>query len=97
MRPRILKKSSEMKRTSSILVLFLSIFAIHSASAQTFTCGQTMVETEMGTTKEEVLDKCGPPTEQGADRWYYKNQPGQVTVVLTFEAGTLQQIDQIPE
>lgn len=86
-----------MKRMRLMVVLAVSIFAIHGASAQTFTCGETMVETDVGTTKEAVLDKCGPPTEQGEDRWYYKNQPGQVTVVLTFEAGTLQQIDQIPE
>jgi hypothetical protein len=56
-----------------------------------------MVESGVGTTKEEVLATCGPPTEKGENRWYYKNQPGQITVVLTFETGTLQQIEQIPE
>jgi hypothetical protein len=86
-----------MRGTSLILVLSLSIFAIHGANAQPFVCGQSMVETDVGTTKEEVLEKCGPPTVKGEDRWYYKNQPGQVTVVLTFETGKLQQIERIPE
>ena len=86
-----------MKRTTLLLVLSLSVFAIHVAHAQPFMCGQSMVETGMGTTKEEVLDKCGPPTVQTEDRWYYKNQPGQVTVVLTFQIGKLEQIEQIPE
>ncbi len=51
----------------------------------------------MGTTKEEVLEKCGPPTDKDMDRWYYRNQPGQITVVLTFETGKLEQIEQISE
>lgn len=86
-----------MKRMRLILVLSLSVFAIHVAHAQSFMCGQGMVETGMGTTREEVLDKCGPPTAKDEDRWYYKNQPGQVTVVLTFETGKLEQIEHIPE
>jgi hypothetical protein len=86
-----------MKQKSLILLLALSIFAIHAAHAQPFMCGQGMVETGVGTTKEEVLETCGPPSVRGEDRWYYKNQPGQVTVVLTFETGKLQQIERIPE
>jgi len=86
-----------MRVTSLVLALSLSLFAIHVANAQPFMCGQGMVESGVGTTKEEVLAMCGPPTEKGEDRWYYKNQPGQITVVLTFETGKLQQIEQIPE
>jgi hypothetical protein len=81
-----------------ILGLSLALAATHAANAQgPFMCGQGMVESGVGTTKEEVLATCGPPTEKGENRWYYKNQPGQITVVLTFETGTLQQIEQIPE
>jgi len=86
-----------MKQTSLILALSLCVFAIHPVHAQEFVCGQSIVETDVGTTKDEVLAKCGPPTEQGEDRWIYKNQPGQVTVVLTFETGKLQNIETIPE
>ena len=32
-----------------------------------------------------------------ADRGHRRNQPGQVTVVLTFETGKLEQIEFIPE
>jgi hypothetical protein len=56
-----------------------------------------MVETGVGTTKEEVLEKCGPPSVKTADRWYYKNQPGQVTIVLVFQIGELEQIETISE
>lgn len=86
-----------MKQTHLILVLALSLFAVNVVQAQPFMCGQGMVETGVGTTKEQVLDTCGPPSVKGEDRWYYKNQPGQVTVVLTFETGLLQQIERIPE
>ncbi len=86
-----------MQRMRLILALLLSIIAVPGAYAQEFVCGQGIVETDVGTTKEEVLAKCGPPSEKGEDRWYYKNQPGQVTIVLTFETGKLQQIETIPE
>ena len=80
-----------MRATRLILGLSLALAATHAANAQgPFMCG-------VGTTREEVLEKCGPPTEKDEDRWYYKNQPGQVTVVLTFETGKLEQIEQIPE
>jgi hypothetical protein len=87
-----------MKRASVILVLSLSVFAMQGVHAQPpFVCGQSMVETGVGTTREEVLEKCGPPSAKDSDRWYYRNQPGQVTVVLTFQIGTLEQIERIPE
>jgi hypothetical protein len=82
--------------------VFLSAFALlilvnYGAQAQTFACGQSMVETGVGTTKGEVEATCGPPTKKTENRWFYENQPGQVTVVLTFENGTLQQIEQMPQ
>lgn len=86
-----------MRLASLTLSTSLLVFAYQGANAQTFSCGQSMVETGVGTTKEEVLATCGPPSEKTGDRWYYKDQPGQVTVVLTFENGTLQQIQQIPQ
>ncbi len=86
-----------MKQSSLVLAIVISAFSIGAANAQVWNCGQSMVETGMGTTREEVLDKCGPPTTTDSDRWYYKNQPGQVTVVLIFETGKLEQIEFIPE
>ena len=86
-----------MKGASLILSLSLAMFAMQDVHAQTFVCGQTMVETGEGTTKEEVLEKCGPPSVKTADRWYYKNQPGQVTIVLVFQIGELEQIETISE
>jgi len=87
-----------MKRASAILVLSLSMFAMQGVHAgDFFVCGQTMVSTGEGTTREEVLEKCGPPSAKDSDRWYYKNQPGQVTIVLVFETGKLEQIETIEE
>ena len=86
-----------MKRPYSLLATLLLISSAHVAQAQSFACGQHIVETGMGTTKEEVLDKCGPPTVMEGDRWYYKHQPGQVTVILTFETGKLNLIQEVPE
>ncbi len=87
-----------MKPSRLVLVIILSLFAFHAATAQdTFVCGQTLVETGLSTTKEEVQEKCGPPSVKTSDRWYYKDQPGQVTVVLTFENGMRQQIENIPQ
>ena len=86
-----------MKPLSMTLAFLITLLGAGAADAQVWNCGQTMVETGVGTTKEEVRDKCGPPTSMDADRWYYKNQPGQVTVVLTFETGKLEQIEFIPE
>ena len=87
-----------MKRLSSLAAGTLLVIAAQSARADDpFVCGDTMVESGVGTTKEEVLEKCGPPSVQEPDRWYYKNQPGQVTVVLVWEIGTLEQIQTIPE
>ena len=90
-------EANEVKQWKLILAAVVSAVSLTAANAQVWNCGQTMVETGVGTTKEEVLDKCGPPTTKDADRWYYKNQPGQVTVVLTFETGKLEQIEFIPE
>ena len=87
-----------MKRLSSLSAGAVLVFAADMIAADpAFICGESMVETGEGTTKEEVLMKCGPPTVKGEDQWYYKNQPGQITVVLTFETGKLEQIQQIPE
>lgn len=85
-----------MKHSTLVLLLSLSVFG-YDAHAQTFSCGQSMVQTGEGTTKEEVQATCGPPSVNAGDQWYYKDQPGQVTVVLTFENGTLQQIEQIQQ
>ena len=85
-----------MKRWEIVLAALVSLFAAN-ANAQVWECGESMVESGVGTTKEEVREKCGPPTTEDADRWYYANQPGQVTVVLTFETGKLTQIQQVPE
>lgn len=74
--------------------LSLLVFVVYGAHAQTFSCGQSIVQTGEGTTKEEVEATCGPPSVNDWDRWYYKDQSGQVTVVLVFENGTLQQIQQ---
>lgn len=86
-----------MRRFKLIPAILVAMLAAGTASAQIWECGESMVETGVGTTKEEVLEKCGPPTSKDSDRWYYRNQPGQVTVVLTFETGKLMQIERIPE
>ena len=87
-----------MKCASVILVLFLSMFAVQGVYAsEQFVCGQSIVETGVGTTREEVLEKCGPPSAKDSDRWYYRNQPGQVTIVLVFQIGTLEQIETLQE
>ena len=86
-----------MNRTGLALGLALAYFIAHDAFADPFPCGSSAVETGMGTTKQEVLDKCGPPSEKDTDHWYYKHQTGQVTVVLTFENDQLQGIERIPE
>ena len=86
-----------MRVTNLVLAFSLSMFTGTLVHAQPFVCGDAMIETDVGTTKEEVLAKCGPPSEQTEDRWYYKDQPGQVTVVLTFENDELQQIESIPQ
>lgn len=86
-----------MKSLMRLSTFLVSIFVAHGALAQTFACGDSMVQTGVGTTKEEVESTCGPPTTKTQDRWYYENQPGQVTVVLTFENGFLQQIENVPQ
>lgn len=87
-----------MKRLSSLAAGALLVVAAQTARADDpFVCGGSMVESGVGTTREEVLEKCGPPSAKDPDRWYYKNQPGQVTVVLVFQIGTLEQIYTIPE
>ena len=86
-----------MKRWTWILAVLITMLGFGTANAQIWNCGQHMVETGVGTTKEEVRDKCGSPTVDEGDRWYYKNQPGQVTVVLVFETGRLMQIERVPE
>ena len=86
-----------MKRSLLMLVLPFLILVTGSASAQMFSCGENMVETGVGTTKEEVLQTCGPPTTKGENRWYYENQPGQVTVILYFVNDELQQIEHQPQ
>ena len=87
-----------MKRLSSLAVGALLLATAQTALADDpFVCGQTMVESGVGTTREEVEEKCGPPSAKDPDRWYYKNQPGGVTVVLVFQIGTLEQIYTIQE
>ena len=87
-----------MKRLSSFAAGALLVVTAQMARADDpFVCGESMVESGVGTTQEEVLAKCGPPTVKEMDRWYYKNQPGQVTVVLVWQTGTLEQIETVPE
>ena len=86
-----------MKRLSSLAAGTLLVVAAQSAQADdSWVCGQHVIETGTGTTREEVLDKCGPPSAKDPDRWYYKNQTGGVTVVLVFQIGTLEQIYTVP-
>lgn len=86
-----------MRRSIQFFVISLLLLFFQATHAQTFNCGQTIIETGVGTTKEEVLSKCGPPSVQEGDHWYYKDQPGQVTVVLVFENDKLEQIQQISQ
>lgn len=86
-----------MKSLMLLPAFLVSMIVAHIALAQTFVCGDSMVQTGVGTTKEEVESTCGPPTTKTQDRWYYANQPGQITVVLTFENGFLQQIENVPQ
>lgn len=86
-----------MKRSFLVLLFSFSLFVAFGAHAQTFVCGQSMVQTGEGTTKEQVRETCGPPSVDEGDRWYYKNQPGQVTVVLVFQNGMLEQIQHIQQ
>lgn len=86
-----------MRRSTVVLLLSLLVFVVSGAHAQTWSCGQSMVQTGEGTTKVEVQATCGPPSVKDGDTWYYKDQPGQVTVVLVFENGTLQQIQQVQQ
>ncbi len=72
----------------------LTIFLLTSglALADPFECGGQLIETGVGTTKEQVMALCGPPTSRDEDRWYYVNQPGQVTVIIQFVNGEVQNI-----
>jgi len=83
-----------MKSLMRILMGFAFCCLAISVSADTFECGESMVETDVGTTMEMVQEKCGEPTTKTADSWSYANQEGQVTVTLYFVDGELQRIEE---
>lgn len=45
-----------------VVVLLAGLFASHAANAESFRCGQWIVSED--STVTELLEKCGPPTEQ---------------------------------
>ena len=65
-------------------------------SADPFECNGQYIESGVGTTMEQVLAQCGPPSAKSENRWYYMNQPGQVTVILYFVNDEVQSIRQVP-
>lgn len=85
-----------MKGTTFTLAALLLIFAANAVGDDSFVCGQHVIEAGTGMTREMVRMKCGEPTSQDSDRWYYENQTGGVTVVLTFQIGKLEQIETLP-
>ena len=85
-----------MKGTRFAFACLLAIFASNAAGGETFVCGQHVIESGTGMTREEVRMKCGEPSAKDSDRWYYENQPGGTTVVLVFQIGKLEQIETLP-
>ena len=86
-----------MKGIRFALAALSLVFATNAVGDDSFVCGQHIIEAGTGMTREMVRMVCGEPTTQDADRWYYENQPGGVTVVLTFQIGTLEQIETLPK
>lgn len=82
-----------MKGTRFALAALSLVFAANAVGDDSFVCGQHVIEAGTGMTREMVEMVCGEPTAKDADRWYYENQTGGVTVVLTFQIGTLEQIE----
>ena len=71
------------------------LLASASSLADPFECNGQYIEAGVGTLKEQVLAQCGPPTAKSENRWYYMNQPGQVTVIIYFVNDQVESIRQV--
>jgi hypothetical protein len=86
---------------------YLPIFAIAAlllagtAQAGTLRCGNAFITDDQpdGQSRQQVLAKCGEPTNRDGDDWYYdRADVGQGTYVLHFnDSGELESIEQQTE
>lgn len=73
-----------MHLISRALLVCGSIFLIPSTFADTLRCGTALVA--IGDSEPELLQKCGPPTAQDGNRWFYDR--GDTALPMIVEVGS---------
>lgn len=69
-----------------VVVLGLALTPSGLAAAGTITCGQQVIKDgqRQAPDRDEILAKCGEPTQRESNRWYYE-RPGEKTKILVFD------------
>lgn len=73
--------------------LALGLLASTGAWADNFYCGTHIIAE--GLTKDEVIQRCGQPTEQQGDTWVYDRGPDELDIQLHFDGEA--QVERITE
>jgi len=69
-----------IRQTVGILLLVAC-----AETVQAFRCGHSIVAS--GDSTQEVLEKCGQPSHEHGNRWYYDRGPGFLVREVTFTGG----------
>lgn len=82
-----------MKVIPAFTALLTLLLIATTASADTFYCGETLIEE--GMSRGEVVQHCGQPSSGGEDNWVYDRGPEKFNVEVHFEAdGTVGDIQE---
>ena len=73
-----------MKRAMAA-IFGLALTLSGTAAAGSITCGQHVIKDgqRQAPDRDEILAKCGEPTQKESNRWYYE-RPGAKTKILVF-------------
>ncbi len=69
-----------IRQTVGILLLVAC-----AETVQAFRCGHQLVRS--GDSENEVVEKCGQPSHEHGNRWYYDRGPGFLVREVTFVGG----------
>jgi hypothetical protein len=86
-------KEYSMKHSIKYLLTALSLGVTFAAHADTFYCGEKLIEE--GMTQDQVIQFCGEPASRSGYNWTYDRGPEEFSVLVYFEPdGTVGNIEQ---
>lgn len=80
-----------MRRFACSAVVFISLFTLQHASANSLRCGSTLVTEglRVGVTQYEVAKLCGEPAAKEGNRWIYDRPMDNINILVFDSVGQL--------